>query len=72
MQLVVFLPQSWHVNIVQSIQASSVVHLLRLQYVSPHHEPLRRSQPILHRQQLSVGRLARHLLHYVGHLLRGL
>ena len=69
MELVVLLAQGGHVDVVQSIEAGGVIHLLWLQDVPPHHKPLGPGQPVLHRQQLRVRSLARHLLRDVRHLL---
>ncbi len=58
MQLVFLLAQCWHINVVQAMQAHRPIKPLRFNILYDDREPLRPSQPVLHREELRVRSLA--------------
>ena len=62
MQLIVSPPKSGYINVVQSIKVNGAIQFLWPNSVYSHPESLWSSQPVLHRQKFSVGRLTRYLL----------
>lgn len=71
-KLEVLLAQSWDINIIEAMKTDGSVQSLWPDGLYHHCEPLWSSQPVFHRQHLSVGGLTWDLLHYGRHILRRL